>query len=170
MDVPGNGLPRGSVLPHEATLSRLDILMRRLSVVAAGVAAAALALTSGPAFGWDCIRASSSQSGLMHSTRSGNWEYLTINDLVDGAVQSGMFDEQTGQCVLDAWQAAGEPSYFAIGAGVAGARGDEQSGHISDTDFFELAKNAPLKVMINGTGVDHLDDALEAFAGPCLAG
>lgn len=64
----------------------------------------------------------------------------------------------------------GEPSYFAIGAGVAGAHGATTSGHLTDTDIFELAKNAPIKAMVNGKGVDHLDDAITIVAGTCLGG
>lgn len=144
-------------------------MKRRLAVLAACAAAGAVLLGTAPAQAWDCIRVSGSMQGLQNSTRSGNWEYLTIDDLVAGAMEEGMITSQAqADCVLAAWAAAGEPSYFAIGTGVAGARGAMRSGHISDADFFELAKNAPANVMVDGHGVDHLDDALAQIAGPCL--
>ncbi len=71
----------------------------------------------------------------MHSMRSGNWEYVTIDDLAAAAVEKGDLTPGQATCAVTAWKAAGEPSYFATGAGVAGARGAQQSGHISDTAF-----------------------------------
>jgi hypothetical protein len=139
-------------------------------VAVAGVAAAIVAVSAGPAAAWDCIRVSSSQAGIMHSTASGNWGYATIDDLAQGAVDAGEISEQQATCAVAAWKDAGEPSYFAVGYAVAGARGAEQSGRISDADFFELARNAPVKVMVDGHGVDHLEDALMYYAGECLGG
>lgn len=144
--------------------------MKRSIFAAAGLTAAALVVGASPAFAWDCIRVSSSQQGLMQSTKSGNWQYMTIDDLVQGGIQSGEVPADAAPCIVSTWQAMGEPSYFAIGAGVAGANGATTSGHLSDGDFFELAKNAPVKVMVNGTGVDHLDDAIMMVAGTCLGG
>ena len=145
--------------------------MRKSTITAAAaLALGGVVLTATPALAWDCIRASSSQQGLMNSTRSGNWQYATIQDLAQGAVDEGAITADQAACAVDAWLAAGEPAYFAIGAGVAGANGAMKSGHISDSDFFELAKNAPMKVMVNGKGVDHLDDALGMYAGACLGG
>jgi hypothetical protein len=140
----------------------------RATVAVAGIAAAIVAVSAGPASAWDCIRVSGSEAGIMHSTQSGNWFYATIDDLAQGAVDEGIITEDQAPCVVAAWEAGGEPSYFAIGAGVAGARGAEQSGHISDADFFELAKNAPVKAVVDGRGVDHLEDALMYYAGECL--
>ncbi|HEX2895182.1 MAG TPA: hypothetical protein VHO29_14385 [Marmoricola sp.] len=141
----------------------------RATVVAAGAAAAIVAVSAGPASAWDCIRVSGSQAGLQHSTASGNWAYATIDDIVGGAVQDGIITGAQAPCVLAAWTASGEPSYFAMGTGVAGARGAEQSGRISNADFFELAKNAPVKAVTDGHGVDHLLDALMYYAGECLS-
>jgi hypothetical protein len=137
-------------------------------LIAAPVAAATLALTATPAFAFDCLRASSSMKGLQQSTKSGNWLYFTIQDFAQGAVAEGAVTQAQADCAVDAWIGAGEPQYFALGVGVAGAHGATQSGRITDSDFFELAHNAPLKVMTNGTGVDHFEDALFAYAAPCL--
>ena len=141
---------------------------RLVTLVAAPVAAAALALTATPAFAFDCLRASSSMQGLQQSTKSGNWLYFTIQDFAQGAADEGAITQDQADCAVAAWIAAGEPQYFALGVGVAGARGATQSGRITEDSFYELAHNAPLKVMVNGKGVDHFEDALFAYAAPCL--
>ena len=140
-----------------------DVKFRRTTLTLAG-AFAVIGLGASPAYAWDCIRVSGSTQGLQQSSAHGQWEYLTIDDLIAGA---GLTGDQAS-CVRQAWTDLGEPTDFAIGTGVAGARGAIQSGHISDTDFFELAKNAPFKVVVDGRGVDHLDDAIEILAGDCL--
>lgn len=94
--------------------------------------------------------------------------YLTVDDLIQGGVDSGDVPADAAACLKQAWLALGEPGYFAIGAGVAGAKGATQSGRISDESFYELAKNAPAKVMVNGTGVDHLDDAIALIVPQCV--
>lgn len=137
---------------------------RVLTVI--GVVGAVSAVTA-PAYAWDCIRVSSSPQGLQSSAKSGQWEYLTFADLVQGGLQSGDIDATQVDCVTKAWTDLGEPTSFAIGGGVAGAKGAMTSGHITDTDFFELAKNAPVKIMVNGKGVDHLDDALMMIVAGC---
>lgn len=104
----------------------------------------------------------------MQSTKSGNWAYLTIDDLLQGAVESGDATPKQAACVKQVWLASGEPAYFAIGVGVAGAHGATQSGRITPESFYELAKNAPVKVMVNGKGVDHLDDAISMIIPSCL--
>lgn len=142
--------------------------MKRSILAAAGLTAAALVVGASPAFAFDCIRVSASQQGLMQSTKSGNWAYMTIDDLVQGGIESGQVPPDAGPCIVSTWHQLGEPSYFAIGVGVAGAKGATQSGRITDESFFELAKNAPVKVMVNGKGVDHLDDAIMIVAGTCL--
>jgi hypothetical protein len=143
--------------------------MKRALIAAAGLTVAGLVVSASPAFAYDCIRVSSSQQGLMQSTaKSGNWLYFTIHDLVQGAVDSGEATPEQAACVEQKWVQMGEPSYFALGVGVAGARGATESGRITDQDFYELAKNAPAKVMVNGKGVDHLDDALEMVLPACL--
>jgi hypothetical protein len=142
--------------------------MKRSILAAAGLTAVALVVGASPAFAFDCIRVSSSQQGLMQSTKSGNWAYLTIDDLVQGAIESGDVPADAAPYIVNTWHSLGEPSYFAIGIGVAGAHGATESGRITDQSFYELAKNAPVKVMVNGTGVDHLDDAIMIVAGSCV--
>lgn len=140
----------------------------RIAAVTATAAAGALVLGATPAYAFDCIRVSGSQQGLMQSTKGGAWVYLTVDDLIQGGVDSGEVPADAAACLKQAWLALGEPGYFAIGAGVAGAKGATQSGRITDESFYELAKNAPAKVMVNGTGVDHLDDAIALIVPQCV--
>lgn len=143
--------------------------MKRALIAAAGLAVAGIVVSASPAFAWDCIRVSSSQQGLMQSSQNGQWEYMTIDNLIQGGIQDGYIDATQAPCLKQEWAALGEPQYFAIGAGVAGAgaKGAQKSGHITDQSFFELAKNAPVKVMVNGKGVDHLDDAIAMILPSC---
>ena len=57
-----------------------------------------------------------------------------------------------------------------IGIGVGGARGAMQSGHMSEEDFYVIAKNAPLKNLTDGKGVDHLFPTLMTVGGHCFEG
>ena len=56
-----------------------------------------------------------------------------------------------------------------VGTGVAGANGAMRSGHLSDEDFFVLARNAPVEVTSDGHGVDHLDSVLNHYLSVCGA-
>lgn len=140
--------------------------VRRAMTVVAAMGAFGVAAAS-PAYAYDCIRVSSSPQGLQHSSANGQWIYLAIDDLLQGGVDEGFISAGQVPCLKAAWTQLGEPTAFDIGGGVAGAKGAQQSGHISDADFFELAKNAPLKVVVNGKGVDHLDDALMLILPSC---
>lgn len=141
----------------------------RRTTITLGAALAAVGLAASPAYAWDCIRVSGSAQGLQQSSAHGQWQYMTIDDLIAGGVAEGAITEEQVPCVQQTWAALGEPTSFAIGTGVAGAKGAMQSGHLTDTDFFELAKNAPLKVMIDGKGIDHLDDAIMVVVSSCSA-
>ncbi|HEX2856947.1 MAG TPA: hypothetical protein VHO26_05645 [Propionibacteriaceae bacterium] len=142
-------------------------MKRRSMAVAALGAAAALAFAAPTAYAWDCINVSASQQGQQQMTRSGNWEYVTIDDMVSQAVGMGWFTPDQGQCIESAWLAAGEPASFAMGVGVAGAHGAGQSGHMTASDFFELAKDAPTAVVSDGHGVDHFETAVAGALATC---
>ena len=145
--------------------------MKRITRAVAAVAGAgALLFTASPAYAWDCIRVSGSLKGLQQSTKSGNWEFATFAEVVDGAVQYGDATAEEGACVLAAWREAGLPEYFAIGIGVGGARGAMQSGHISEEDFYVIAKNAPMKNLTDGKGIDHLFPTIMSVGGHCFEG
>lgn len=145
--------------------------MKRRSIgFVAAAAAGLLAVGVGPASAWDCIRYSNTQQGLTQSTRSGNWEAFTIESFAQGAVEGGAISSTQAECAVAAWHDAGLPDYFALGTGVAGARGAETSGRISEDDFFVLARNAPERVTGDGHGVDHFETVLVQTLGQCFAG
>lgn len=145
--------------------------MRRRSIgIVAAAAAGLMAFGVGPASAWDCIRYSNTEQGLAQSTRSGNWEAFTIESFAQGAVDGGAISRQQADCAVSAWHDAGMPDYFALGTGVAGARGAQTSGHLTEDDFFVLAKNAPERVTGDGQGIDHFETVLVQTLGQCFAG
>jgi hypothetical protein len=137
---------------------RLAILIATLTV--------GLAIT-GSALAFDCIRVSSSMQGLQQSTQSGNWLYFDMTDGTGIAQLLEFFEvpatQQQIMCLQTAYSASDAPRYFALGVGVAGGRTFNGPG--------VLAHQAPDKVLMNGTGVEHLDDTvipvLEAAAPGC---
>ena len=132
------------------------------------LAVLALALVgTGSALAFDCIRVSSSATGLKSSTKSGNW---ALFDLSSGAALqeslAALGEEITiaqGNCASAAYQAAGEhlPLHFALGIGVAGRNGVlAHNNKHGDT------------VLANLKGIDHLESspigaALFGAAGQC---
>jgi hypothetical protein len=144
--------------------------MRHRLAVLAAVTVVALA-GAGSALAFDCMRVSSSLRGLQNSTDSGNWLLFDMTPGGGGVAQVLDFfgvPATSSQlvCFQTAYSASSGPTYFALGIGVAGAR----SGH----GPFVLAHNAPDKVLMNGTGIDHLDATVvpvfEAAAPSCLGG
>jgi hypothetical protein len=135
------------------------------------LAAVAVALTlTGSALAFDCMRVSSSQQGLLQSTKSGNWLYFDMTNgsgiaeiLAFGGVPA---TQSQIDCLQTAYSASNAPRYFALGVGVAGGKTLNGPG--------VLAHNAPDKVLTNGTGIEHLDDTvlpvLEAAAPGCGLG
>ncbi len=127
-------------------------MKQRLGLV---LAVLALALVgTGSALAFDCIRVSSSLTGLQQSTTSGHW---ALFDLSSGAALqqslATLGEEITSaqaDCASDAYKAAGEdlPLYFALGLGVAGPNG-------------VLAHNNPNEesVLADLRGIDHLEDS-----------
>jgi len=144
-------------------------MKKRLSV---GVAVLVLALVgAGSAFGFDCIRVSSSLQGLQQSTKSGNWlvfDFSTPEAFQESLTEFGVVltDEQA-ECGSAAYAESGQPLYFALGVGVAaGENENARAGGV-------LAHNNPnTSVLSNGTGIDHFEDsgiipALEEAAVTC---
>ena len=139
-----------------------------------GVTVIALTVTSS-AFAFDCMRVSSSTTGLQQSAgNSGMWLYFDMTDGGNGVAQILDFfglptDQTTVACFQAAYDAAAAdnstlPKYFALGTGVAG--GDHNGPGV-------IAHNNPNdNVLSNGTGIDHFDDTVlpvfEAAAPSCL--
>ena len=142
--------------------------MKHRFALVLGVVALALTI-SGSAFAFDCIRVSSSLQGLQQSTNSGNW--LLFNMTPGGGGVAGVLDffgipvsSSQVACFQTAYSASSGPTYFALGAGVAGGKTGNGPG--------VLASRAPDKVLMNGTGIDHFDDTVVpvflAAAPACL--
>jgi len=125
-----------------------------------GVAVVALTVTSS-ALAFDCMRVSSSASGLQHSaSNSGMWLYFDMTDSGGGVAQIVDFfqgDPSWVPCLQAAYDQAVAadptlPLYFALGTGVAG--GNHNGPGV-------LAHNNPnARVLMNGTGIDHFDDTV----------
>lgn len=136
--------------------------------VAALAVVAMLSASAGTAFAFDCIRTSTSLQGLQQSTRSGNW---LLFDFSSPSGVSSTFADVFGfplstadaTCVADQYALSGQPRFFALGIGVAGARNESVSngGARSTGDGFGVLAwhNKNYKVLSDGRGVDHLDDS-----------
>lgn len=125
-----------------------------------GVAVIALTVTSS-ALAFDCMRVSSSASGLQHSTsNSGMWLYFDMTDGGGGIAEIVDFfqgDPSWVPCLQAAYDQAVKadptlPLYFALGTGVAGGKtnGPGVLAHRNPND----------RVLMNGTGIDHFDDTV----------
>jgi hypothetical protein len=140
--------------------------------VVAGLAVIVLALVgAGSAFGFDCIRVSSSLTGLQNSTKSGNWIVFDLS--TPDAFQTSLSEfgvtltDEQAACGADAYAESGQPLYFALGIGVAaGENPNAKAGGV-------LAHNNPnTSVLSNGKGIDHFEEsgiipALEDAAATC---
>lgn len=144
--------------------------MKHRFVAVLAVLVVTLTIT-GSALGFDCIRVSSSPQGLQQSTKSGNWLAFNMTPGGGGVAQVlGFFGISVTSsqlaCFQNAYSASSAPKYFALGVGVAGGK----TGHGPGV----LAHKAPDKVLMNGTGIDHLDDTVVpvflAAVPTCLAG
>ena len=125
-----------------------------------GVAVVALTVTSS-ALAFDCMRVSSSKTGLQHSaSNSGMWLYFDMTDGGGGIAQIVDFfqgDPSWVPCLQTAYDNAVAtdktlPLYFALGTGVAGGN-TNGPGVIAH-------HNPNARVLMNGTGIDHFDDTV----------
>lgn len=121
--------------------------MKRSIVLLAAVAVSLVLASSALAF--DCIRVSSSPTGMTMSSGSGKWFAITLDELVASLPAT---DAQQ-QCILDGAAEAGLPTVVAIGTGPGGP------------DHVIAGRNPdPNGVLGNGKGIDHLED----LYGPLL--
>jgi hypothetical protein len=138
--------------------------MRFRLAALAGAIVASLAL-AGTAFGFDCIRVSSSLQGLQQSTKSGNWLLFDFST-VEGALQTFAtlgedVTEEEAACFVEVYGESGQPLFFALGIGVAGPNG-------------VLAFHNATAAIGDGQGIDHLEAtgifaAFEEGAAACAA-
>jgi hypothetical protein len=121
----------------------------------AGRAAAALALsglavtgTGIAALAHECINSSRSDKGNeMAGSRSQAWYTVGIADFIAEDVANGLYTEEDGACLLDAYTQTGSPLTFTIH--VKGVNGQE--GVIGE-------RNPNGWLMANGKGIDHFLD------------
>ncbi len=117
-----------------------------IAVIAAGTVAALVGAQGAAA--QDCLRVSSSLTGMTASERSGRW--FTIDVSSREAVQQTFAvlgdpvptDEQA-DCFVEAYAATGDPDHFAVGQGVAGPIG--------------VLAWRNTEAMGDGRGIDHLE-------------
>jgi hypothetical protein len=124
---------------------------------------------AGSAAAFDCIRVSSSLSGLEQSTRSGNWLLFDLSSV--GGLQRTLANigepvptDEQAQCFVARYAASGQPRYFAVGIGVAGPKG--------------VLARRNTNTMDDGKGIDHLEasgilpaiDAAVAACGVAITG
>jgi hypothetical protein len=119
------------------------------------VAAAATFVTVGAGGAWahDCYNASRSDTGdTAAGSHSQAWFTLTISDAVAEDVANGLYTEEQGDCVYQAWLAGGGP--VSVTFHVKGANG---------TDGI-LAENNPNEgLLTDGHGIDHFSEAYGAL-------
>ena len=138
-----------------------------------GLVVALVVATGGTAYAFDCIRVSKTFKGLQQSTKSGNWLLFNFGS-ASGAqntfedVFEAPITNQQAACFAAEYAESGQPKYFALGIGVAGAQVQNETGN-----FGVLAwNNKNEDVLGDGRGVDSLEHggivpAAEAAATAC---
>lgn len=147
------------------------IVRHRLPVL--GVALTLVLAASGTAYAFDCIRVSPSAKGVQQSAKSGNWlpfDFGSAAGIADTFSNVFEFELTAPQaaCMAAEYAKTGQPKYFSLGIGVAGAKGDatrENRGVLA-------WHNKNYKVLSDGNGIDHIEDspilsAVFGSAGAC---
>lgn len=126
----------------------------------------------GTAYAYDCIRVSSSPQGLEKSAKSGNW--LPFNLGSAAGVQETFanigfpMSRDDAACVAREYAETGQPKYFALGIGVAGAKNESTERESAGVLAW---KNKNYRVLSDGKGIDHIENgvlgALFASLGEC---
>ncbi|MBA3844860.1 MAG: hypothetical protein H0X39_19975 [Actinobacteria bacterium] len=127
----------------------------------------AVALTvAGSAVAFDCIRVSASLQGPQQSTNSGNWllfDFSTVQGAQTTFAHSFGADLSAADaaCFVKAYGAANQPLYFALGIGVAGGKKTTTTSNGARAGMFGVLAwhNRNVRVLSNGTRIDHLDDS-----------
>jgi hypothetical protein len=139
-------------------------MTKRLAAVFAAIVCALCVTAS--AFGFDCIRVSSSYQGLVQSTaNSGNWTLFDFSSPAKLQATLSAFGTQLtaeqAACGYAAYAASGQPRFFALGTGVAGGKltSTNSQGARAQADGFGVIawNNHNLTVLGNGKGIDHLE-------------
>jgi hypothetical protein len=122
--------------------------------------AAALGLaTATTAAAHECYNASRSEQGdLKAGTQSKAWYTLVVADVIAEEVDAELYDAETGECILDAYEEAGGPASFVIH--VVGGKDGVIAGGVKNEELLR-----------NGKGIDHIfevyGDAIIGAYGEC---
>ncbi|GAA4406523.1 hypothetical protein GCM10023168_21520 [Fodinibacter luteus] len=117
--------------------------------------AAALGLaTATTAAAHECYNASRSEQGnLKAGTQSNTWFTLVVADIIAEEVEEGLYDAETGECILDAYEGAGGQASFTVK--VVGGKDGLIAGGVTNQE-----------ILSNGKGIDHIFPAYgEAIFG-----
>ena len=117
--------------------------------------AAALGLaTATTAAAHECYNASRSEQGnLKAGTQSNAWITLVVADLIAEEVDAGLYDAETGECIIDAYEESGGRASFTIK--VVGGKDGVLAGGVTSQE-----------ILSNGKGIDHVFAAYgEAIIG-----
>lgn len=112
---------RGIVKHHFASRLAKSVAL----TVALGLATATTAAAH------ECFNASRSDRGnQMAGSKSNAWFTLHVADVIAEEVESGLYDAETGECIIDAYDATGAPASFTIKtrAGKDGVVGGPNAG------------------------------------------
>ena len=118
-------------------------LASRLGKAVALTAALGLA-TATTAAAHECYNASRSEQGnLKAGTQSNTWFTLVVADIIAEEVEGGLYDAETGECIIAAYTASGAPASFTIK--VVGGKDGVVAGGVKNQE-----------ILSNGSGIDHI--------------
>jgi hypothetical protein len=120
----------------------------RRGAVGGALTTAIIVASAGGALAHECFNASrSAQGNTSAGTHSQAWFQVDVAATIADEVDQGLYDEETGACILDAWSAGGGPATFTVH--VKGANG---------SDGVIAAKNPHESKGSDGRGIDHFFD------------
>lgn len=119
---------------------------------------------AGTAYAFDCIRVSKTLTGLKQSTKSGNWLLFNFGS-ADGVydtfanVFGPELSDDDAACIAAEYAESGQPKYFAVGIGVAGAGNENTNGKRGETGGYGVLawNNKNYRVLSDGHGIDSLE-------------
>lgn len=139
-----------------------------------GLALTIVLAASGTAYAFDCIRVSTSSKAVQQSAKSGNWLPFDFGSAAGTAATfANVFEFELtpaqAACITAKYAATGQPKYFALGIGVAGAR--NESSTRPGTGVLAW-RNTNYTVLGDGHGIDHVENspilsAVLSSAGDC---
>ena len=139
-----------------------------------GLALTLVPAAGGTAYAFDCIRVSTSSKGVQQSAKSGNWLPFDFGSAEGTAATfADVFEfeltEAQAACIAAEYASTGQPQYFSLGIGVAGAK--NESSERPGTGVLAW-RNKNYTVLGDGHGIDHIENspilsAVLGSAGAC---